>query len=204
MALGMATDSGTTAGNYLNDCYGSSTQAFGTPITRVIPPKSTGRACVGNFKYINSTTAHTLTMMVTLAQTTVASEAASGATTVTLTTIPTAADGSILAANDYLIMQYEDGSWASFLVSSLSGLVVTVPALAQKILKNSVVYFMGAPGDHTSRQFAMPASTTYDFIASDFRIRAATGALPGQPILVHSNNATATGVLSHLSYYYDL
>lgn len=204
MVLGMATDSGTTAGNYLNDCYGTTTQTAGTAITRVIPPKATGRACVGNWKYTAAATAHTITMMVTLAQTTVASEAASGATTVTLTTIPTAADGSILAANDFLIMQYEDGSWASFLVSSLSGLVVTVPALAQKILKNSVAYFMGAPGDHASRQFTVPASGTYDFIASDFRIRAATGLLPGQPILVHSNNATNAGTMYHTSYYYDL
>lgn len=203
MALGMATDSGTTSGNYLNDCYGTTTQTAGTAITRVIPPRSGAHSCVGNWKYTAAATAHTITMMVTLVETSVASEVASGATTVTLATVPTAADGSILASGDYLIMQYEDGSWASFLVSGLSGLVATIPTTSQKILKSTPVYFMGAPADHTTRQFTVPASGTYDFIASDYRIRAATSLQTGQPILVHSNNATNAGTLYHVSYYFD-
>lgn len=202
--MGLSTDTGTTNGGYINDCYGSLTQTAGTAITRVIPPREGARACVGNFKYVPAATAHTITMMVVLAEVTVISEAAASQAVVSLSAIPTAADGSILAANDYLILQYEDGSWNAHLVSSLSGTAVTVgTSFSQKIPKSSRAFFMGAPADHTSRQFLTIASTAYDFVASDFRIRAATSALPNQPILVHSNNATNAGNLHHLSYYYD-
>lgn len=201
--MGMATDSGTSSGNYINDCYGSVTQTAGTAITRVIPPSSGGRACVGNFKYVPAATAHTLSFLVPLSTVAVGTELASGGTTLTLSSVPTAADGSILASGDYLVTQYEDGSWAAHLASGLSGLVVTIGATTQKILKGAVVYFMGAPADHSTRQITTIASTSYDFIASDFRVRAATSPLPNQPILVHSNNATNAGTLHHLSYYYD-
>lgn len=202
--MGQATDTGAADGNYINDCYGSVTQTAGTAITRVIPPNSGARACLGNFKYVPAATAHTLTAMVVVQTLSVTSDAASGQAVVPISSIPTSFDGSILAANDWLVLQYEDGSWAAHLVSSLSGLNVTVSAnLTAKVLKDSVAYFMGAPGDHTTRQFTTIASTSYDFIASDFRIRAATSPLPNQPILFHSNNATNAGTLHHMSYYYD-
>jgi len=200
----LATDNGSLTGNPINDCYGSITQAAGTAIVRVLPPRLGLRTCLGNFRYVTGTTAHIFTPMVVLDTVGVGStDVAVGATTVTLTRNPTAPDGTIIAAGDYVVMQYADGSWNSFLISGLSGLVITIPATTQLIRANSAVFYFGAPADHASRNWTMPASTTYDFSAGDFRIRGATSAMNNQPILIVVNNITNAGTLHHTAYYFD-
>lgn len=195
---------GVLTGEFLNDCYGSLTQTAGTVITRTIPPNSGGRACIGWLSYDCSTTAHTLTVMVAMSEVAASSEAASGQAVVNLSSIPTAFDGSILAANDFMIVQHEDGSWNEYKVSSLSGLAVTFSSnLTGKVLKSSRIFFMGAPADHTTRRFTMKASTITTLVGGDFRIHFGASTLPNQPLLVHSDNSTAAGTLTGLAYYYD-
>lgn len=204
MSVFNSTDSGTPDGIPLNDAYGTLTQSAGTEITRVIPPNPDGRACVGNFRYEAAATAHTLTPMTTLQTLACASDALSGQAVIAFDSLPITPDGTLIAASDWIIAQYEDGTWVPHKVSSLSGLNVTVSAnLTQKILAGSKIHFMGAPADHSLRQMTMKASTTTDFLAGDFRVRAATGSAKDTPILVHSNNATNAGTLYWLSYYYD-
>lgn len=199
----LTTDSGTSAGNYLNDCYGSLTQTAGTEILRVVPPRDGAPGCVGNFRYEAAATAHTLTMMMVTSSTTVATDAASGQAVVNMSGTLTDASGGAVAASDFLVLQYESGVWEAHKVSSVSGLAITVTAnLTAKIKAGSIAYCMGAPADHAARQFTMKASTTTDFIASDNRVQAARS-VEGNPILVHSNNATNAGTLYWLSYYYD-
>ena len=199
----LATSNGLTSGDPVNDAFGSSTQTAGTAITRAIPPRVGTRAHVSGFSYTAAATAHTVTMLTVLDTKSVASEAAASQAVVALNSIPTAADGSILAANDYLILQYEDGSWEPHLVSSLSGLNVTVSAsFSKKILKGSTAYFMGAPGDHSNRQYTIDASQTFTIAGSTDRVCAAAATAKNQPILVHSNNATNAGILRWVAYSY--
>lgn len=204
MAVFNSTDSGAADGIPLNDAYGTITQAANTVITRVIPPNPDGRSCVGSLQYEAAATAHTLSLMTTIDTVTASSDAASGQAVLPISRNPVTPDGTLVAANDWFIVQHEDGTWNAYMVSSVSGLNITMTAnLTGKVLAGSRVHFMGAPADHSLRQFTMKASTTYKFDAGDFRIRMATGSAKNTPILVHSNNATNAGTLYHTSYYFD-
>lgn len=204
MAVFNSTDSGLPDGVPLNDSYGSLTQTAGTEITRVIPPNPDGRGCVGNFRYEAAATAHTLTMMTTIMTVKCASDAASGQAVLALDQMPVTPDATIVAAGDWFVVQHEDGTWNAYKVSSVSGLNITMTGnFSGKVKAGSSVHFMGAPADHSLRQFTMKASTTTEFDAGDFRIRAATGSAKNTPVLVHSNNATNAGTLYWLSYYFD-
>lgn len=189
----------------INDCYGSQTATAGTALVRLIPPGlDTARACVGNFGYDCGSTAHTMTMQVTMFTSSASSDAASGQAVINLTSAPTAFDGTIIAANDYISFPYEDGTYGYGKVSSVSGLAITLTAnLSKKVLKGSPVWFHGAASDHTDRQFTMKASAVTTFNSGDFRIRAAAAYDKGQPILVYVDNITAAGVWQYLSFYYD-
>ena len=204
MPVPISTDNGLANGNPINDCYGSLTQTAGTVITRVIPPRSDGRACVGSWSYEAAATAHTLTLMTCQSKTTVASDAAASQAVVAFANLPVTYDATLLAANDWCILNHEDGSFGAYMVSSVSGSNVTFSSnLSQKVKAGTVIYFMGAPADHSSRAFTMKASTTTTFIGGDFRVRAAAAPNINEPILVHSNNATNAGTLYYLNFYYD-
>ena len=192
-----------SVGNPLNDCYGSLTQTAGTEILRVIPPCDGARSCVGNFAYLPAATAHALTVMMTQAESLVATDLDASGTVLGVGDNPALWDGVVSAANDFIIIQYEDMSWNAHKISSVSGKNLTINAVTKKVLANSKVFFMGAPADHSSRQFQTVASTLFNFIASDFRIRAGTGSRKASPILFHSPNTTNAGILQYLSFYFD-
>ena len=203
--MALATDTGSISGASMNDAYGSKTAAFGTAITRVVSPRAGLRAAVSGFAYTAGTTAHTLTFLTAQSETTISTEAASGQAVIALTTIPTASDGSLLAANDFVIVQHEDGSWSDYVVSSISGLNVTLTGnLSKKVLKGSRVFFMGVIADHPDRQYTIAASTTLQISGGDVRLRCATANKDNEPILAHSANATVAGTLVWLGFTYGL
>lgn len=188
---------------YVNDAYGTKTETAGTIIKRVIPPRSGARAKVGGLSYTAAATAHTLSVLTTVNTVSVASEAASGQAVVNISSVPTTFDGSIVAANDWFVLQYEDGTWDAHIVNSISGKAVTFAAnLSQKVLADSQAFFMGAPADHSDRQFTIDASQTLTIAGGDDRLGFGTGSSNGTPILVHSTNATNAGLLRWLAYYY--
>lgn len=200
---GVATDTGKPTGSAVNDAYGTKTAAAGTEFTRVIPSRPGLRARASGFIYTAGTTAHTLTFMVTLDQTSIASEAASGQAVIVASRVPTAPDGSSLAAGDWVIVAHEDGVWTDYKVTSISGFNITLTAnLAKKVLKDSALFFMGAPADHDGRAFTILASQTLSMYGADNKLCAATAMVDNQPILVHSNNITAAGYLQWLGYTY--
>lgn len=198
----IATDDGSTlTGNPINDCYGSKTETAGTAITRVIAPRPGGKAVISSFQYSTAGTEHTITIMTTLADKTVSSDAAASQAVVSLNAIPVAPDGSVLAANDFLVLQYEDGTWNAHKVSSLSGLDVTLTAnLSKKVLKGTRAFFMGAPADHADRQFKVAASKDMTF--ADAAVGVGSSSRTGEPIMIQSDNATAAGNLRHVAYKY--
>lgn len=207
MGVLLATESGYSngknMGNPVNDCYGYLTQTAGTEIVRVVPPHSEARSCLGNFAYMSAGTAHLLTVMVAMDETIVTSDVAAGATVIPVGKMPDGFDGGQLTANDYIIVQYEDGTWGAIKVTSVANLNITVPATSQKILANSKLFMMGVAADHPNRQFQTIASTMYQFIASDFRVRGATSSKKGSPLLFYSPNNVAAGTLHYLNYYFD-
>src|SRR6185436_1707042 len=179
----LSTDSGTATGSPVNDAYGTKTATADTEFTRVVPPRAGVRARVSGLVYTAGTTAHTLSFLNVLGSTTVSTDAASGQAVVAFTALPTAPDGSLIAASDWVIMQQEDSSWVAAKVSSLSGLNVTMTAnLAKKVKAGTTIFFMGAPADHSDRQFTVLASQTLNLVGADTRLGICTAANDGQPI----------------------
>jgi hypothetical protein len=107
----------------------------------------------------------------------------------------------VAAANDFVGLVYDDGSWAAHKISSISGKAYTMTAnLSKAVLQGSSAFLFGVSGDHTGRQFTMKASTVTTLV--DNVSGWCTALRNGQPILVHSNNATAAGILTGPSYRY--
>lgn len=202
-SVSISTSTGSNTGEPVDDAFGTKTASAGTVITRVIPPKTGARTRATGFSYIAAATAHTLSFMVCMDGTTaLTTDAESGQAVINLNRLPQASDGSAIAANDWVVLRYEDGSWSEHMVSSLSGLAVTLSAnLTAKVLSGSTVYFMGAPADHANRQFTCAASVTTQIVGSPTAPLAA-GAAVGSPMVVHSNNATNAGTLTWLSFAY--
>lgn len=185
-----------------NDCYGSLTQAADTAITRLVPPRAGARAMIASWCYRSAGTAHVLTFMPVVMEKKVTVEAAVGATTVTVDSAPTSYDGSIWAAGDWVSIEHDDGTWGEYLISGVSGLVATINALTAGVEVGSRFCFHGAATDHTSRRVTTVASTEHVFTGDGVRGVACTAAKDNEPILVHSNNATAAGILRWLGFAY--
>lgn len=213
VALKQARDSN---GEPIDDAICNVTAAAGTIFTACIPPRTGARAQVRNFRYTTGATAHNVTMMVPLSRTTVAVDAAAGATTVTLASMPAYPDGTTPAANDYVVLQFADGTWTGMIFSAVSGNTLTVAALAQAVnaaapaaniggvVMTGRAYLMGAPGtagDHPRRVFVIPAIGTLPPTDIYHGIWA-TSLQNGDPILIHSDNATNAGTLSWCNYSY--
>ena len=202
MAIGTDTGSILT-GNPVSDAYGNKTETAGTVITRVIAPRANYRTKVTGFIYTAGTPAHTLTFMTCFQEVKVSADAAASQAVVSLDVLPTTEDGTGLAANDFLVLQYETGLWAAHKVSSLSALDVTVTAnFSKKIKFGSRAFFMGAPGDHPDRAFKILASEKLEIYGGDLRCVVAVSTKNDQPILAHSDNATVAGNFQWLAYIY--
>ena len=192
---------GSSASPYpIADGYGTKTATPPAEITRVVPPRASVRARVRGMIYKTGVTAHTVTTMVTLSEVKVDSDAAKDQAVDVLSAVPTATDGSLLATGDWMILQHEDGVWEAYKVASLSGLSVTLTNLAKKVLKGTRAFFVGAPGDHTDRQYTVSASETLSPAGEGAMVCAATK--DDQPILVLSNNITNAGELKWLAWDY--
>jgi len=186
----------------VNDAYGSLTQTAGTAIVRVVPPRSGLRARVSALTYTAGTTAHTVYVMPAVDEGTVTSDAAAAQAVVAVNKTFANFDGSVAAASDYLTTQDEDGTWNSHVVSSVSGLNITVSAnFAKKVVKGTKIFFHGASSDHTDRGFLVDASTTASFGGNEWA-GCGTAYKNGQTILVYSANGTAAGNLKTLSYVF--
>lgn len=204
------------------------TVAFGTPITAFVKPKGKGyRTKVTQAKYTAAGTAHTLTFLTPLAQTTAYAAAASGALAVILSRdpglyaanavldnrpVPSVADNAI-AANDWLVIRLADGQFwltkpsavaAGAVTGTITATVSAVPASG--ILAGATVWFLGITTDTNPRTglahpaFACGASATSTFGDNTGEIASTPG--ENEPLMVNSDNATATGTLEYASGVY--
>lgn len=189
------------------DGYGTITAAINTVITRVCPPKKGFYSRVNGLQYDNGATEHTLTMMVMIKKVKVASEAAKTQAVLVVDALPTNYDGSAFAADDWLIVVDELGIYGAYKIASVSGLSITITTsvgsagasgFVNKIPKGAFVWLMGAPADHSTRQYKMKASAVTTFPES----RSGYCTSPGQnePLLIHSDNTTAAAKWTYLNF----
>jgi hypothetical protein len=188
------------------------TVAFGTIITQVIEPAMKGaKTRITAMDYICGGTAHTVTVMKALAKT--KTTAAAVATGTALVLEAATFLNQTIAANDFIVVKHTDGTYGVYLVSALTTLTVTIGALSADVASGSPVWIMGATGEAEHIPFLVTASvrnTYYDPIAGVVTsgYRSVYGGTVYQrsgnddPLLIHSNNATATGILEHVSGYY--
>jgi hypothetical protein len=187
------------------------TETAGTAIVHCIPPSLRGgKAIITNIDYVAAATAHTLTIFKAIAKTTTTAAAAASQAVVALTA--KTFRGDTLAANDFVVIQHTDGTFGVYVVSSVSGLNVTMTGNVSAISANAPVWIMGAVGEAEHVQILTIASVRNNY-ASAFAGIAQSGFYTSNadgynrsgiddPLLVHSNNATNAGFLENVSGYY--
>jgi hypothetical protein len=191
------------------------TQTAGTVITQVVPPNTKGgRAVITNVAYVCAATAHTLTFMKALGQTVATAAAASGQAVVNVEA-KTFLDQTV-AANDFAVVQHSDGTYGVYLVSSVSSLAITFASnLTAAVADNAKIWWFGAAAEAQHQQILVTASVRNDY-ADPIAGVSQSGYGPttisstvysgrsgiGDPIIVHSNNATNAGLLELVSGYY--
>lgn len=202
--------------------------AFGTAIRSTIQPKKNKRIKVTYVVYSDTGTAHTITFMSPLAKTRTTAAIALAGTSMTVARDPGAyaanavADGrpvpgvadNLIAANDYVAYRQADGVVATSIVSSVvnnaDGTVTfTIAAAAAAVVAGADVWFLGIPTDSNPRTgVAHPARTSG--AATGVTAFGAIGEVvaqtpgSGEPMMVNSNNATATGTLNEVSGVYAM
>lgn len=216
----------TTAGVFIGDSVTGVTAAGGTPFHTPCPPRAGARARITIVKYINGATAHTLTMMPALCRTLVAADALGAGTVVSVQSLPTYPDGTLPAAGDFFVVQHDNGDWRSHEISSISGFSITAsaafpavnlgggisafrsgsfisPLHLPPIPTTGQLFFHGAPADHPDKQFAMSVSNSPPNDLYNSQGGWCKSLLNGDPIVMHSNNATNAGVLT-FSWDYEV
>lgn len=186
---------------------------------------------VTDFVYDRGTTAHVITVMRPINYTTFAADAAAAQAAVVLTadpgalttagryqyplpngqTVPAAA-ANLIGANDYVCYQAASGHWVVDTVASGSG---TTPTLTTNLPTGGVkagglFYFFGITTDVDPA--TNEAHLQFDVLASSsgnerYAISSHNGLWstlhPGDPLIFHSSNATATGYFELIAGCYS-
>lgn len=230
------------------------TIAFGTIITSLIPPRNKSRAKITTLKYTAAGTAHTLTLLRSLAKCKLVNAVAASGTSYVLNRDPGnysanfAADAqkgpntdgaqaggfvagqvstglpglvplvanNLIASGDFLAIQTANPSF--FFLGLVSGSPatasngnVTVTATAAPVggaPAGAEVYFFGTTTDthpltgEAHPQYSGTASVTTTIDGNGGEVMSAFGT--DEPILFHSDNSTATGVLELITGVYAL
>lgn len=192
--------------NFGGNGFGSQTQTAGTRIRQLIPPRQRGIARITRVVYTAAGTAHTLTFARPIGRTTASVAAASGQAVINLTADP-GVTGNLIAANDLVAVRETDGVTRLYIVSSVSGLAVTMTSnFTAGVAAGASVWNFGLLTDTDPRTgLAHPtllppasATTTYE----DREGGVIAGHEPDAPLLVDSNNASAAGTLQQVSWSY--
>lgn len=212
--------------------YGKLTQTAGTIITRLIEPKVNAVTRLTSLWYTCSTTAHTLTVMRPFGVTTFTAAAAASQAVVNIardpgtysaffTATPTVAN-NILAGSDFVVYQMADGTFALDTVASVSALAVTLTtnlgtggvAAGGKLWWYGIITDTSPHDGKAHPQYTLAASVVTklgtdagESISGWFE--SVPGALgsglespQNQPLICHSGNATAAGVLEKVNAVY--
>jgi hypothetical protein len=187
--------------------FGTLTQAFGTVISRLVPPRSGAFTRITKVVYTAAGTAHTITVMRHIGTRVKLTSAASINQAVINLSADPGNTGNAIAANDWIALRHDDGITRLHRVSSVSTLAITLTAnLTVAASANQPVWFFGAVGDtdpkigeaHNALAGIASATTTYEDAPDGAGLFSSHASF--EPILVQSNNATAAGTLQQLTY----
>lgn len=191
--------------------HGRKTEAAGTLINVLVDPRQGLYTRILHWAYTSAATAHTVTFLRVIGATTLAQAAAASQAVLNLAAQPATSYGgptNNVAANDYLAWENDDGTFAFGLVSSVSGLAITMTAnLAKAAGLGKKVWFLGVLADvntdgNAHPTSAPPASATTIFTDGGVGAGVMSSLRPYEPILVQSSNATAAGSINHVAAAY--
>ena len=194
---------------------GKKTEAAGTVITKLIPPRANAFTRLTWLEVLTGAMAHTMTIMRPLNKTTLSAVAAGGQAVISLvadpgnypTTIQTA--DNVIAANDYVVVELPDVTYHVGLVSSVATLDITLTANLPTggAASGAKVWFFGIITDtnpntaEAHAQYTLTANATNLFgnragesIVGFFETIKGLTALSmtgkEEPLVVHIGNAT--------------
>lgn len=184
------------------------TQAFGTPITQLIPPLEGFKIRLGDLVYTPAGTAHDIIIMRALALTQTTAAVAAAATTINV--LDADFVDQTIAADDYIVSENADGTYSLHLVSAIATLALTVGAVPKAINDDANIWIMGAPGDTTWHSTLKTIASTRMTFSAPVAGLAETGFIDGSydrdgkgdPMLIYSANGTAAGTLNYGSAGY--
>jgi hypothetical protein len=195
--------------------YGSNlTAAAGTPITFMAPPSREGYTLLTAFIYKAAGTEHTVTVMRSLEATTLSASEAAAATVIDVTAAPgTGTPAGLIAANDWVVIQLDDGNFFLVKVSSVSANAITIAtALPSAAAASNAFWFFGAPGDHVSSQTTLKTNhavgsqyktgTSQTITRADYAAGLLRSHAKHQPVVLYSDNATAAGQFEQITGAY--
>jgi hypothetical protein len=216
------------------NAYGSLTQTQGTVITRLVEPRANTVTRLRYVSYTAAATAHTLTVMRPFNFTKLTAAAAASQAVVNIAANPgnysaLAQNGvtprtgnNLMAANDFVAYQASDGTWVLDTVSSISSLAVTLTTNVPTggVAANTVLWWFGIISDTNPNtalahpQFALADSATTTFGSESDNTAGWLGSVPGlsclgmsgvgEPLILHSGNATNAGTLNRVSVLHSM
>lgn len=187
--------------------FGRKTQTAGTVITQVCPGKRGCFTYVTFMRYTNAATDHLLTLMRSASNGLVTTAVAAAGTAVIVDTALTDGGTNAIAANDYISIEMDDGTFHTDIVSAWNSstktitLTTAVPT-GRSILAGAKVWCYGVPGDsyHAAYQFdPITANASANFPAVANYGPLIKSRTKGEPIIFYSGNATNAGTLESLS-----
>lgn len=167
-----------------------------------------------NIRITTGATAHTLTVMRappgTGFRSRVTSDLAAAGTALVVDDDLTDADGNALAANDYVAVKLDNGTWHLSLASGWDGptntitLATAIPT-GRSAKRGAQVVSFGAHGDtyHATQQFASASGATNNIPAlagQDFSLIRA--ACEGEPLLLDIDNGTNASTIDYANCGY--
>ena len=187
--------------------FGALTQAAGTPIVRVAPPRKNRYTRVSTLGYTCGATQHVISFLTVLDTVATAQAYASGATAIKLSAAPTT---KTPVAGDYVTVQFSDRSTFTTTVASWNAgtLTVTLSAgVTDSTPGNSTlglaaganVWFHGQASDHTANETLNALISGYRSYTADVSVGLVTSKNFNEPIVVYSPNTTNAGVLEQVA-----
>lgn len=189
---------------------GKLTQAFGTLIQRLIPPKSGAITRLTTLVYTAQGTAHVITVLRSIGKTKLSSAASASQAVINLVADPgpTIPSANPIAANDYVAMQSDDGVTRLYKVSSVATLAITLTSnVVYAASAGRPVWFFGITTDtdpntgeaHPTLRGVASQTTTYTDVNNDGAGIFATHNT-FEPLMINSDNATAAGTLEQSTW----
>ncbi len=200
---------------------GQKTVAFGTLINAIIPGQNGKKAKITSLRYTSAGTQHTLTFLRPLGKTTITALAAASQAICILLADPglytnKRTANNAIAANDIVLFKYPDGTYFQAIVLTAVAvgdgtitltLTTNFPAA---IAANSTMYFFGLIADvdpntaeaHPTLAPPTSASTTYPVTSAIQGGVLFQTLVAGDPMIVQSSNATATGSIDSIGGVY--